>query len=447
MSICTDDSCLSLPELILEKDPSLQKECYLAHLEAKKLHLRASSAMGFSFAKKRMAIELASKRQFWRSSLQAPSFSLRPFFLQKELVNPSQELLEELKNRIVDFGMNAICLIVHKHLQPKDLSFFRESGLRLILASQDLSVANSFLEPGDYWLFRANPKESLEKLLLERLVQEQAELACQTKASLIYDISAYPKIDPLDLSYQINEKTLLAFNGHENGKLHPFFTKICCGQIVIDPLFLVLFDIDIFGQGLWPCLPIETIKALLQWMEPGRFVGLMSAAKSPGRRNSYVDASLWTLGQSLWAGNKPDALLSSYLAAYQKPLDLDLLKEAEALLFCLRALSKDKERLRLQAAALLARINLLKAEDTGVFRYFFRDLKKELYYHLKQASEVLPQIFEGDDLGPSFWAKATGPASTAGRLGAAPSVQLLEEPFAPTEEMQAIFQSSQHPGF
>lgn len=440
-------SHFSLPKILLEKDESLPKNSFTADLEAGLLRVRASNELGFSYGQRRMAIELSSGCKFWRRRVQSPTFFLRPVFLELENIDFefSNEFIEFISERILDFGMNALCLKYSPDLSQDHLLIFRKAGLKLIIASQDYLKLSDLLEPEDYLLFEACPEAAFDSLMLERLSNQLQKIQAEIQSRLVYDISYFDEIDPQDLANFLEKDNLLSFKAHTGNNLHPFFNKIMQGQNASDPVFLPIFDSKSFGQGFWPCFPLKTLKELLQWMEHSRYAGLMTLTASLGKRNGYLDATLWMIGQSLWLSSSPDLLLQEYFAAYQINWYPKLLEKAEALLLELRDFSKEKQTLRLQAAAILAQLQVFKNFDNPLFLYFLRDLKKELFYRLKQASEILPQILEEGDLGPSFWSKSKQKSSSA--LNAAPSVSLLSQPEAPQDnlEMQAIFDSAMMP--
>ncbi len=373
---------------------------------------------------------------------------------------------EQLCKRILQLGCNGV--IVHE--VPENIEVFKRLGIKLILiASQpdacpfdsgwtSLVEIHPFVD-GIYWKgtyhqphFLHHP-QARDVLQLDLAIKEVKALESLVGESclLIYEIDpATPACRIPELMDEIGLKTLLSFSSVAGSpsSIHsgPHSLWNLLRQLPDTSAARLLPIINMGsvdqGDGLWPTIPLELLEFTLSHMRRHSFGGVIAMTRYLSEPGTFLDASLWTAGHSLWGQHPPSLLLESWCSAYHPSLSsLELLRGLWNLAKQLSALEDIKEgpaeEYRLISESIIAQINGVQRlfeycqEDRtpsiqDYFTYFSRDARKKIMYFLQQRRAPVVNVINGDDLSESFWTTVQQERSPG--LTNSAQVSLLEVP-------------------
>ncbi|SCA58432.1 hypothetical protein AB751O23_AB_00360 [Chlamydiales bacterium SCGC AB-751-O23] len=421
----------------------------------------------YAFLKKLSLQQLLKKSHqplFSKRILRLPGNALFSFSNSLQLSFP-QHLLEDEKNceafcmRLLELGFNAICFYAHHQNTPsslthilkerldyieskgitcylelsssrkKDIGFFNRlptllKNLQSLLPSQ----ANIFWKANfsNYYFF--SPEENRSLTLLDKAKKELSILEPFFK-NLYYHLPSFENLPKESEAWFLDFLSLLPSHFSlsyylDNIDSHPLYRDLLQNPVSFKaPLCPIYQNYQgQFGKGLWPELDLNRLQ---QYFHNLASIHHDSAAiESP---DLPFSEQLFSLNLRLfsirnWTDIPFELIAKAWIKEYA-PLS-NLNKEA---LQEIANLSQSLEKIPLHhnpkvfAQSLLDRSQLLEifsspeeSEDLDLLkcqiRYFIRDLRKLILYHLQNQNIILPQALTGDDLKKSFFAHLDTPS-------------------------------------
>jgi len=372
---------------------------------------------------------------------------------QAKATDPSTPLeLANLLAQLADYGIEVV--IKPEGLKGSPIAPDYQANIQKIIEStlEILPKNGSILWESNPFeaSFRDHPKA--DQLLTYDLVLE--ELAHVEQAvngrSLIYSISTlsdesiHQQTEWLARFVdQVGPHTTVAFSSQEGApwedhkRNHPIWQQLVEEKIISGTPLQSIMNVGAinYGEALWPTVPCREIDQLILRMRRHPFHGPIVLAPRLAEEGSFLEASLWVMGQALWSTGSSEEHLQSWIRG--RFSEEDPVQVAQTILLIRQTLieihsllaeeknhsdsketgSKWVEYRRFQVDSLLARLNGIrsiwnlteKKEGADQFRtslrYFLRDAKRMIFYFLQSNNLSVANVLTGEDMLEGYWTK------------------------------------------
>jgi hypothetical protein len=411
------------------------------------IKLKAMGAIAPAFAIRELIIGTRSghNADYWGAC--EPKFKLRPLWIGCDTDVPigdcaigvphylieNSENVETFCQRLIELGYNAVVFgkkgtdLKKAHADIHALfRLLRNYGVKTIIRIED-KVPDIECD----YIFCESQKDRVrsKETEVERKLGEVKKLESLGKP-VIYFLNAEGVDDAQrqkqwmsELCDEVGPKTILAFPGMVDGRLHPYWNTLREMPDASSTPLLPIVNIGNvgFGEGLWPSLNIHVLKKVFSQMRRHEFAGIIGIVNQLPKREGLLDCTLWAASQFLWRGEVLERSVESWFLAnkWEYTLDFERVDRLVSDLQELRIkdeLSADEAKASVESfVAQLKEIQVklgieerkkLKKDDLSFYDYFIyfeRDARRLIVQFLQKHHVALASVLGNDDPGEGFW--------------------------------------------